>query len=252
MICNGRKLLYASGIMTIYFTIRAYFWNWGVRDLRVATGHTEEEVLTECILTGYFSTQEIVLIGTLCLILFVEYLAYKEDAIYILRFENREKYILINIVNITVACIFFCFLRALIGASSLWIELGNKYILTKDIMAFIFWYTVISSLYSMHCSMMYMILKNFVKRKGVALVVFMIVQLVLYYIYTEQWLCSLLKTEIVWLPFCDIDAPGAVYAMLTDSSEYYLVTCRQTCITALTIIAWIVTWKRKDVITIEK
>lgn len=252
MIYSGRKLFYASGLIAIYFAIRAYFWNWGMRDLRVATGHTEEDVLTECILTGYFSTQEIVLIGTLCLILFVEYLAYKEDALHILRFENREKYILRNIANVTVTCILFCSLRVSIGASSLWIEFGNKYILTKEIMAFVLWYTVITSLYSMHCSMVYMILKDFVKRKGVALVIFMVAQLVLYYIYTEQWLFFLLQKEVVWLPFCDIDAPGAVYAMLIDSSEYYLVTCRQACITALTAIAWIVTWKRKDVITIEK
>ena len=252
MIYSGRKLLCASGLIGVYFAIRAYFWNWGMRDLRVATGHAEEDALTECILTGYFSIQEIVLIGSLCLILFVEYFAYRENAIYLLRFENREKYALKNIENVIVACILFCSLRGLIGYGSLWIEFGSKYILTKKILSFTFWYIVITSLYSIHCSMMYMMLKDFVKRKGVALVICMVAQLVLYYIYTEQWLFFLLRNEVTWLPFCDIDVPGAVYAMLAASSEYCLATCRQTCITALTAIAWITVWRRKDVIAFEK
>lgn len=252
MTYKARKFLLGGITAAIYFIIRSYFWNWGIKDHLILSGLTVEEALAECLIIGYFSTQEVVLIGTLCMLVYVEYSVNEDEVIGVLRYGNRDKFVAKKLREIFLAVFLFCIIRVFVGIGFLWMEFDKEEIFTKEMLNFAFWFLVISFLYSARCSIIYMIIKDYVHKKIFSFIIIMIIQTTLYYIYLDQWLYPLLQKEITWVPFCDLDAPGAVFAGIAASSENMLVALRQMGMTLIIAIAWTMVWKKKDVMQIEK
>ncbi len=252
MIYKVQKFLSGGIIAAAYFVIRSYFWNWGIKDNLLMSGYTVKDALAECLINGYFSTQEVILIGTLCMLFYVEYSVSKDEATGILRYGSRDRFVVKKLREIFLAAFLFCMIRVLVGIGFLWMEFNKGEIFTKGMLNFAFWFLVISFLYSARCSIIYMIIKDCTHKKVFAIIVIMIMQTTLYYIYIDQWLYPLLQKEINWVPFCDLDAPSAVFAGIVENSENIIVAFRQMCLTLMIAIVWTMVWKKKDVMQIEK
>lgn len=239
-------------VLTAYFFLRSLFWHEGVLEERLILGDTEEEVLTRFLMEGYFSTQEVVLIGTLILLLAIEYLTEKEEMIWMLRFPNRERYLWERCSYVLLAVLLASILRVLCGMVYFLTDFGSAEIFNLKMGSFVFWYIFIYFLYGARCGIIYMMIRDLLNRRTMAMGIVMLIYFVVYYIYLSQWLYPIIHKEISWVPFCDLDAPGAVYAGLVPRTENYLVAARQLVLTLGTGVIWGFLWKKKDVIRLEK
>lgn len=239
-------------VLIAYFFLRSLFWHKGVLEDNLILGHTEDEVLTNFLMSGYFGTEEVVLIGTLILLLAIEYLTEKEEMIWMLRFPNRERYLQERCSHVLYGALLASILRVLCGLAHFLTDFGAAEILNLQMGRFAFWYIFIYFLYGARCGIIYMIMRDLLNRRTMAMGIVMLIYFVVYYIYLSQWLYPIIHREISWVPFCDLDAPGAVYAELVPRTENYLVATRQLVLTLSTGVIWGFLWKKKDVIRLEK
>ena len=247
-----KKYILAGMMLIGYFLFRNIFWYQGVLQQELQAGHTKEEVLNSLLLGSYFSSEETVLIGTLILVLLADFLADREELLYMIRYQNRNRYLWIRCKRVMMAGVLISSLKMCCGVFYLLQEFGTKYILTEKIGEFTLWYTVLFFFYSVRCGIIYMLVRDLINKRTIATGIVMAAYFLIYYIYVSQWLYLLLHIEVPWVPFCDLDAPGAVYMGLAPKHENYLVTVRQLSLTLSTAIIWTGLWQRKDVIRLEK
>ncbi len=246
-----KKTALAEGIAAIYLLIRAVTWYRGFLDHNLIFGYTEEEALKNAIFGGYFGSEELGLIMPLIIMILTEYLTDKEESVFLLRYSGRESYLCVRCARLVVAMVIYNILYMVIGLGYLGLQFSTELMLSERMMRFAFWHFLILFLYAVRTCVLYMILRDMLSKKFLAMGIAMILYLTEFYLVLDQWLYPLIHHEITISSFGDITAAGVVYLGAVPQSVCYEAAARQLVMVILAILIWSLLWRKKDVIRLE-
>lgn len=249
---NVGKFVIVEAVAAAFTLLRAIFWHKGILEQKLILGYTEKEALDYCLTGGIFGTIDIVLVNTLIIILTIDSLTDKEESIFLLRYSNRKKYLWVRCIRLLVAVFTFNLLHTSIALGTLAMQFSFNLMTSSKMIKFAFWQCMIQFFYAARSGVLYMIFKDMLNNKVIAMGGIMLLHLTFYYIVTDQWLFTLTNLVIEWAPLKDLPIPSGVYIGAIENSAQWWAAGRQIVLTFSTMVVWSILWEKKDVIKLEK
>lgn len=247
---NLKKMTNVLIIVCIFFTVRATFWIYGMQTDDVFQGDTLKELYMLGLSDGYFGTLEQTLVGTILLIIAMEYMLGKDESNFLIRYSSRSDYLCVRIEMAISVGIGIVICKFLIGIIFLWYEFGNDLIFTMATGRFVITGVLVYSFFSIRCGIVYLIFRDLLNKRGVAMGITVMIYFLEFYIWLDNLLHPLVTVR--WMPFLDLSAAADIYAGQISLYGLLLAGIRQVGLTTICLLIWMQIWKRKDVMNLEK
>lgn len=247
-----KKLVQAEIFAAFYLLMRAFTWYHGFLEHKLIYGYTEEEALNSALSEGYFGGEELGLIMPIVVILLTEYLTDKEESVFMIRFSGREKYLRYRCRWLLIAVFIYNVLYIMVGLGYLGMQFSFGLMTSKRLLNFAFSHFLVLFLYAARTCILYMILRDMVNQKFLAMGIVILLYLTAFYLVMDQWLYPVFKRPVTVSSFADITAAGMVYIGAVSQVVCRRAAFRQLIMLVLAMLLWSVLWKKKDVIRFER
>ncbi len=236
---------------TLFFSVRAVFWLYGMVTNEFFYGMSEEDIFAYALEDGgYFGGGEQMLIGTIVIVLAVEYAAPKENAVYLVRYPERMSYLGVRLAVVISTCIGITVCKFIVAYCFLAIQFNSQLLLSTESIRRFSSGLLLFSIYAVRCGLVYMIVRDLLGKKNLA----MGITVVIYFLELYIWADNLLGLPVasMWMPFRDLSASFDFVIGKVSGVGLSLVAVRQIGMTLLCLLIWGKVWKDKDVINLEK
>lgn len=235
-----------------FFSIRALFWIYGMTSDPLYAGMSKTEIYTLFPLSGgdYFGNLEQMLVGTVLIVVTLEYILDRDETIFLLRHPSRSDYLGTQLMTVVATATGITICKFVVGAVFLLGDFGSQLVFTMDTGKFMVTGILLFSMYSIRCGLVYLVIRDLLNKKVVAIGITTLIYFMEFYIHLDNLLYPLFNAK--WMPFLDLSVASDTFAGKLTQLGLLIAVIRQFGLTLICLLIWMRVWKRKDVIGIEK
>lgn len=247
-----RRLSIALIAVCVFFAIRALFWIYGMTSDPLYAGMSKTEIYTLFPISGgdYFGHLEQMLVGTVLIVVTLEYILDRDETIFLIRHPSRSDYLGTQLMTVVAATMGITICKFVVGAVFLLYDFGSQLVFTMDTGKFMVTGILIFSMYSIRCGIVYLVIRDLLNKKVVAMGITTVIYFMEFYIRLDNLLYPLFNAK--WMPFLDLSVASDIFTGKLTGLGLLVAVIRQFGLTLICLLIWLRVWRRKDVIGIEK
>ena len=247
--CRKERIIFAFCVAGLFFFTQAHRWMNDMVGDDFFNGMSNGQILAYALQDGYFGLVEQMNVNTAVAVILCEYLLGRGDLTCMLRFSSRREYLLSRFIVICVVEVGMAVLFMSVGIGYL-IPNFSKNLLSCQSVIFFLSGIGFSALHYIKTAVIYMIFRDLLNRKIIAMLVTVSIFLFLFFIYIDSLLGFIIPAN--YLPFLDLCIPYELYIGQASFLDAGFIVVRQIGVVLIGVFIWERIWERKDVLELEK